>query len=172
MMPGGRPPKGAGLVDGLEGSEHAKRRLATILRTVRAEQLTVEEACEQLSVSPSAFHELRKRALENALQSLEPRRAGRPARVVSEAEREIEALRKELSNTRHELRGVRVREEFIAASPSLAGHLLGKKSGRPRREGRGADDALPARGDVPPGKATRPAPEGHHGEASGEDPSM
>ena len=76
-MPGGRPPKGVDLVAGLEGSEEAKKRLRAALETLGGEK-SIEEVCEELGVKPSLVHQLRARALQEALEELEARHVGRP----------------------------------------------------------------------------------------------
>jgi len=166
-MPGGRPPRGSKLVDGLEGSEQAKRRLTAILDTL-AGKLTIDEACASVDVRPSEFHKLRERFLQEALQSLEPRPVGRPAKVVTEGDLRAAALERELQNTRMELQTARVREELVAAMPHLANRGAEKKDGSTRRPGDRADAALPARGDVERRAAARGEPDRDRGEASDE----
>jgi hypothetical protein len=68
---------GAGHVDQLSGSERAKLRLATILNTLRGE-LKISDACQQLGVCESRFFAMRHHWLQEALELLEPRPAGRP----------------------------------------------------------------------------------------------
>ena len=81
MATAGRKPLGAGHVDQLSGSERAKLRLATILNTLRGE-LKVADACQQLGVCQSRFFAMRHHWLQEALELLEPRPAGRPRSQV------------------------------------------------------------------------------------------
>lgn len=76
-MPAGRPPKGPDLVDGLEGSAEARRRLKLVLETIQGER-TVAEAVAMLGISESRFHAIRENALAGALETLEPLPRGRP----------------------------------------------------------------------------------------------
>ncbi len=100
MAKRGRPVTGPNLVNKLDGSREAKRRLQVILETIGGER-TVASACEELKIGKSRFHELRISTLAGALESLEPRSAGRPAAEprdvqVDELQGEIDRLRREL----------------------------------------------------------------------------
>jgi len=121
-MPGGRPPAGAGIVDGFEGSEMAKRRLTVILQTVAGEK-TVDQACEELGMGPAAFYKLRDRTMQDAVRSLEPRPVGRPKKVESVDAKRLQALQEELFRLKFELQASRIREEIAVVMP----HLLVKK---------------------------------------------
>jgi hypothetical protein len=77
MATAGRKPLGTGHVDQLSGSERAKLRLETILDTLRGE-LKIAEACRQLGVCESRFFAMRNHWLQESLELLEPRLAGRP----------------------------------------------------------------------------------------------
>lgn len=127
-MPGGRPPKGPGLVDGLQSSAGAKKKLKVILQTIAGER-TVEQACEVLGMGPAAFYKLRERVLRDAAASLEPRKRGRPRKEKSPEELENERLRRELFEAQFELQAARIREEIAVVMP----HLLLDKDGKPRR---------------------------------------
>jgi hypothetical protein len=166
-MPGGRPPSGSKLVEDLDGSEHAKRRLVAIIETL-AGKLSIDEACTSVDVRPSEFHKLRARLLQEALQSLEPRPAGRPPKVVTEGDARAAALEREVQNLKMELRAMRVREELIAAMPHLANRQPGKKGRGARRDGDRADEALPAGGDLAPGAQARRAADEDSGETGNE----
>lgn len=131
-MPGGRPPKGPRLVDGLDGSAAAKERLRVILETVAGER-SVEEACEDLGMGPAAFYKLRERTLADALHSLEPRQVGRPKRTSSPEQEKIEALQAELFEVKKDLQAARIREEIAVVMP----HLLRDKSGKKKIEKKG-----------------------------------
>ena len=131
-MPGGRPPKGPRLVDGIDGSGEAKKRLRVILETVAGER-TVEQACEKLGLSPAAFYKLRDRVLRDAVASLEPRKVGRPRKQKSAEQAKNEALQAELFEVKRDLQAARIREEIAVVMP----HLLQDKSGKRRAEKKG-----------------------------------
>lgn len=126
-MPGGRPPKGVDLVDGLEGSVEAKKRLRAALETLG--EKSIEEVCEELGVKPSSVHQLRARALQAALEELEPRAVGRPRKKEPPVEAgRIEALERQVEGLRMELALARAREELQAAMPYLAERARVKKT--------------------------------------------
>ena len=81
-MPRGRPAKGPKLVEGLEGSDEAKKRLEVVLETI-AGKIGIDEACETLDIGKTAFHKLRARVLQSALIDLEPKPLGRPRHEVA-----------------------------------------------------------------------------------------
>ncbi len=114
----GRPPKGAELVDSLDGESAARTRLKIILRTLSGE-LTVAEACKELGVGESRFHELRSQALSGALAGLEPKSAGRRPKPVPPRQEEIDELRSQLERMRIELRFAHAREELAIGLPGV-----------------------------------------------------
>jgi len=96
-MPGGRPPKGAELVERIEGSEEAKQRLKLVLETMQGKR-TVVDAAQLLGISEARFHVIREKALAGAVSKLEPGLRGRPSSggdLSPERMAEIEALRLE-----------------------------------------------------------------------------
>lgn len=117
-MSRGRPPAGPRLVDGLEGSEAAKERLRVVLQTVAGE-LSVLEACARLSVSEARFHELRAEVLQMALQHLEPKPAGRPARQPHPQAAEMATLKEQIQELKIELRATQIREELALLMPGV-----------------------------------------------------
>ena len=114
----GRPPKKAELVDGLEGSTSARRRLKVILRTI-TEELSVPDACAELGVSEARFHQLRREVLGCALKGLEPRKSGRPRKESAEESSRVVALRQRIRNLELDLQAAYVREEIAVAMPHL-----------------------------------------------------
>jgi hypothetical protein len=121
----GRPPKGSGLVDGLDGSEHARERLRLILETI-AGKLSLEEACRRLDISESRFHEMRNQCLQLAVGGLEPGVAGRPPRGPEDGPDALAELKEENQRLRVELQAAHIREELAIAMPAYFG---GKKLG-------------------------------------------
>jgi transposase-like protein len=86
-----RPPAGVGHVDRLDGPEDLKWRLRVLLETLVG-HISVAQACEELGVSESRLHELRRQALVGALGALMPRPPGRPAAAETTPPREQELL--------------------------------------------------------------------------------
>jgi hypothetical protein len=121
----GRPGLGVRHADALDGSGDAKERLALILETVTGER-SVADAAAALDVSEAHFHRLRERALQGAVQALEPRPSGRPAAVVDAKEERIVELEEALAMRDIELRAAQLREEIALVMP----HLYDKKKPR------------------------------------------
>ena len=82
-MPAGRKPMGLEQVELLPGSAAAKLRLEVLLANVAGE-LSVEQACAKLGLHKSRFFELRKRWLQESVETLEPEPTGRPVGSVGE----------------------------------------------------------------------------------------
>lgn len=112
----GRKPLATRHVDGLCGSQRAKLRLQTILKTMQGE-MTVAQACQVLGVGESRFHALRNEWLQAALALLEPRPLGRPPRVVSPETEQISQLQAENERLRQEQNTAEVREELARVMP-------------------------------------------------------
>jgi hypothetical protein len=117
-MAGGRPPLGAALVERLQGSAQAKRRLRAILQTLRGER-TISSACGELNINQAAFFKLRNRWLQDAVESLEPRPRGRPRKEAPQDPGQEAALRGEVQRLERELRASHVREELAVSMPAL-----------------------------------------------------
>ncbi len=117
-MSRGRPAKGPKLVEDLEGSGDAKARLKAILETINGEK-GVAEACAELGIGKSAFHELRTKAMQKLLSDLEPKPAGRPRKEVSEEQTEIDRLKSENEKLLNKLEIAHVREELMLAMPEV-----------------------------------------------------
>jgi len=128
-----RPPDGLGHVDRLDGPEDLKWRLRVLLETIVG-RVSVTQACEELGVSESRLHELRRQALVGALGALMPRPAGRPvtAERATPREEELEARIQELEV---DLQAALVRTELALAMPDL--FQRGGKKNRSFRDQRG-----------------------------------
>jgi hypothetical protein len=129
-MPAGRPVKGPEMVEDLDGSDEAKRRMKLILETL-AGQRTILDACLELGIGKSAFHELRKRVLQAALMDVEPRPPGRPPLQPDPGAAEVERLKSENERLRTDLEVAHVREEILLAMPEVfdPGRKAGEKGG-------------------------------------------
>ncbi len=112
-----RPPAGVGHVDRLDGPEELKWRLRVLLDTL-AGRVSVAQACEELGVSESRLHELRRQALVGALGALMPKPAGRPVtpETTTAREKDLEARIQELEV---DLQAALVRTELALAMPEL-----------------------------------------------------
>jgi hypothetical protein len=106
------------LVDDLQGSGHAKKRLQLMLETISGTR-TVSSACEELGINEAAFHKLRTRTLQEALEGLEPRPLGRPRHEASPEEIEIEQLTEEIRDLKLRLQASRLREEVATVMPHV-----------------------------------------------------
>src|SRR5688500_5545189 len=117
-MKRGRKPLGTKLVDRVDASEQAKRRLQAILGQIAGEQ-SVEDACAVMGVGESVFFELRASVLQAAADRLEPGRPGRPPKETSEVDDRLSALEEEMKLARIELHAARIREEIAVTMPHL-----------------------------------------------------
>jgi len=121
----GRKPLATRHVEHLCGSERAKLRLQTILKTLQG-QMTVAEACQVLGIGESRFHALRNQWLQESVELLEPRPLGRPAQVVSPEQEEVARLEAENRDLRQQRHVADVREELARVIPRVL---------RPRSDG-------------------------------------
>jgi transposase-like protein len=99
----GRKPLALEHVQQLDGSERAKQRMTTLLKTLQSD-CSVGEARAQLGLSESQFHAVRHRWLQGALRLLEPQPPGRRPKArrpqcarIEQLEQENRALRRELA---------------------------------------------------------------------------
>ncbi len=135
----GRKPAGPQIAERLEGSPSAKQRLEVILETITG-QLTVSEACEQLGIGESRFHDLRYQTLQATLEALEPRPLGRPAKLISPEQAEIDTLQAELRRVHADLELAQVQIRLARIHPGLvdsqpaAEDLPTKKNARRARQ--------------------------------------
>jgi hypothetical protein len=135
----GRKPAGPQIAERLEGSPWAKQRLSVFLETI-AGQLTVPEACQQLEIGQSRFHELRNRTLQATLDALEPRPPGRPAKPTSPEQAEIDTLKAELRRLHGELETAQMLTHLARIDPGVldnqpaAEDLADKKNARRSRQ--------------------------------------
>jgi len=131
----GRKPTGPPLVHHLDGSEHAKQRLETILETVTG-KISIREACDRLGIEEAMFFRLRTQALQAGLARLEPRPSGRPPRRASAEDQRITELERQLQEKNTELKAMDVRLEIAQAMPKLAQDETLKKTTRRKQRGK------------------------------------
>jgi hypothetical protein len=123
-------------VERLEGSEQAKERLHIVLQTL-AGQCRVQQACARLDICPQRFHQLRQQLLQAALDSLEPRPAGRPGRPVPDPD--VAELHQTVQQLQVQLQSAQVREEIALVLPGVvppadqAGKKVPRRRPRPSR---------------------------------------
>lgn len=124
-MTRGRTPRGPRMAHDLDASSEARERLELMLKTV-AGTCTVKDASEQLGISEARFYKLRDRALNAAVQSLEPLPAGRPATIRADADPQVAALEARISDLTLQIEAANVREEIALTMP----HLLVREARR------------------------------------------
>jgi len=133
-MARGRPPLGAELVQQLDGSPQARHRLLVILQTLSGE-LAVAAACRLLSLGSTRFHQVRRQALQETLEALEPRPRGRPAARPGPQDERIAELEQQVQFLMMDLRAAQIREELALALPHLVrrapARAAVKKNARP-----------------------------------------
>lgn len=117
-MRAGRKPSGPRIVESLEAPEDQKKKLSLILETV-AGTTTIESASSQLNISATYFYELRARALQAALNGLEPRPLGRPRTASDAPLPEVHALEQQVNRLEVELEASRIREEIALVMPQV-----------------------------------------------------
>jgi len=86
----------------LDGSDHAKQRMTTLLKTLQS-GCSVGDACAEMDLSESHFHALRHQWLQGSLQLLEPRAPGRRAKERSPEIERIEQLEQTVRELQREL---------------------------------------------------------------------
>jgi transposase-like protein len=109
---------GAELVQQLDGSAQARRRLEAILGTLSGE-LTVKAACHRLGLGSTRFHTLRRHALQQLLAALEPRPRGRPAARPGPQEERLAELEDQVQSLMMDLQAAQIREELALVLPHL-----------------------------------------------------
>lgn len=131
----GRPPSRLAHVDRLDGPEGRKHRLRVILQTLTDEG-SVAAACRELGVSESRFHDLRRQALQGALDGLAPRPSGRPRKAVATEPDRVQALEHQVQELEVDLEAQRIRAELALVMPHLMKKNAGVRQIRPRRNTR------------------------------------
>jgi hypothetical protein len=117
------------VVDAVDGSALARRRLKAVLETISGER-TVGEASGELGIGEAAFHKLRRHAIEGAMAGLEPRPPGRPRSEDPGADGRVKELEEEILGLKIELRASQIREELALLMPQV---LKGRREEKKRR---------------------------------------
>jgi hypothetical protein len=113
----GRYPSGPEFVEHLSGSVIAKNRARVLLETL-AGICRVKDACVQLGISEPRFDQLRIHSLEQFVQSMEPRTAGRPPRTPSPAAERIRELEDKVAALEMQVKIAQARAEIALVLPN------------------------------------------------------
>jgi hypothetical protein len=115
----GRKPQGAALVALFAGSAHAKQRMTLFLQTLSG-QCTVGQACAELGIGESRFFAQRSDWLQEALELLEPRSPGRPAKAEPlPTPAQLESLRQRIRELEARAAVAEVKAELAGALPHV-----------------------------------------------------
>ncbi|MCE9567867.1 MAG: hypothetical protein K8U57_38195 [Planctomycetes bacterium] len=114
----GRKPVGPKLAEQLAGSTLACLRMRVILETL-AGTCRVQDACDKLGICQQRFERLRTTAIQAGIASLELKPAGRPTKVLSEADLENARLKERIAELEAELALSHIRVELATALPQL-----------------------------------------------------
>ena len=124
----GRYPTGLDeCIDELDGAPQEKQRLQTIFETVLGEA-RLFQSCAALDVGETRFRQLRRRALQGALDALKPKPPGRPSKTTTFDAQRVAELERLLAEKELELKQALVREEVALILPRAA--EAGKKTSR------------------------------------------
>ena len=126
----GRYPAGMEYLDKLDAAAEDKARLKAIFDTLYG-QVRLLEACEQLGIGETRFHQLRELALRGALDAIRPRPAGRPRVRETAAAQRIQELEQALAAKELELQAALVRAEVALIVPGRFESAEAKKGQRP-----------------------------------------
>ena len=107
----GRKPLGIEQVDRVPGSPAAKERLRVILANIAGE-LSIEDACGALGIEPSRLFDLKRRCLEEWVETLEPKTPGRKPAARSAEQSRIDELETRIARLELELKAARLQEEL------------------------------------------------------------
>jgi hypothetical protein len=148
-MTRGRKSEVADLVERLRGSDAAKARLTALLEAL-AGRRSAGQVGAALGLAGRRVQALRRRALQAALASLEPRPPGRPGGAPAAEAGRVAALEATIRELRIDLHAARVREEVALTMP----HLLRDRGAKPGRRARTARSG--GRGGCTPSAGARP----------------
>jgi hypothetical protein len=129
MIMRGRHPAGLDVcIEELDGETEDKARLETILKTVFGE-CRLFESCDALDVGETRFRQLRRQALQGALEAIKPKPPGRRSKANTPEARRLRELEQLLAEKELQLQQALVREEVALILPRAA--EAGKKTPRP-----------------------------------------
>ena len=128
----GRPNKGVEHVDNCEGSTRSKLRAKAVLRTITGD-LSVNEALETLGIQRPHFAKLRLKALQGAVDALEPGRPGRKPNPDAETDQRVAELSSRVAQLERELELERARADLAPILPGRKGDQKGGATSRQER---------------------------------------
>lgn len=111
----------------LDGGVEEKHRLRVIL-DVMAGTMSVKQACEVLGLGEARLHQLRHQVLQGALDSLAPKRPGRPRLPAAEEATQVEELKGQIRQLEIDLQAALVRTELALAMPQVLMDRAGRRS--------------------------------------------
>lgn len=113
-----------------------------VLATLTGEML-VDEAVDELDLGPTQFANLRRQALQGALDALEPKPVGRPRRTAAQSEADVEALQQRIHELEQDAKLLRARLE-LAVLPLLKEPRRSKSRGKAPPAGAAPGAAAPS----------------------------
>jgi len=128
----GRPNKGVDHVGNCDGSKQSKLRTQVVLQTISGE-LTVNDALEILGIQRAHFAKLRLRALQGAVDALEPGRPGRRRRHDAEIDQRAVELASKIAQLEKQLQLERARADIAQILPGRNGDQKGGSMTRQER---------------------------------------
>lgn len=131
-MPMGRPNKGVSHVDNCDGSKQSKQRAKIVMQTITGE-LSVNEALDDLGIQRAHFAKLRLRALQGAVDALEPGRPGRKPKRDAETDQRVAQLASRVAQLERELQLERARADLAPILPGRKGDQKGGATPRQER---------------------------------------
>jgi hypothetical protein len=127
----GRYPAGLDeCIEELDGETADKERLETILKTVFG-VCRLFESCDSLDVGETRFRQLRRQALQGALDAIKPKPSGRRSKAATPEAQRIRELERLLAEKELQLQQALVREEVALILPRRAAAEAEKKTHRP-----------------------------------------
>jgi hypothetical protein len=125
----GRKPLGIDHVDRVPGSPAAKKRLRVILANIAGE-LSTEDACNALGIEPSRLYDLKRRCLEDWVESLEPKTPGRKPAARTPEQARMDELKTRITRLELELRAARLQGKLARIVPPRRPTRPPKKRGK------------------------------------------
>jgi len=126
----GRYPAGLDeCIEELDGESTYKQRLETILKPVCG-VCRLFESCDALNVGETRYRQLRRQALQGALEAIMPKRRGRRRKANTAEAQRIRELEQLLAEKELQLQQALVREEVALILPRRAA-AEEKKTQRP-----------------------------------------
>jgi hypothetical protein len=114
----GRLPSGPEYIDKLQGEAEEKERLKTIFATMYGGKRLLE-ACADLGLGETRFHQLRETALQAALAAIARRPAGRPSLASLSESEQIRMHQQRIEELELALEEAHVREEIALVLPQV-----------------------------------------------------